>query len=75
MTGDALGRAAALGLAALTLGDELGSSLGAFSPSTVGDRLGEELGMLLEPLGVVDGTLGRPLGVEPGCTGRLWAQH
>jgi hypothetical protein len=47
-----------------TLGDELGSSPGASSPSTVGDRLEGELGKLL---GVVDGTtLGEALGVVLG---------
>jgi hypothetical protein len=29
---------------ALSLGDELGTSLGAFSPSAVGERLGLKLG-------------------------------
>jgi hypothetical protein len=58
----------------LLLGEELGTSLGAFSPSTVGDRLGKELGMLLgEPLGIVDGTpLGEPLGVKLGSALGEW---
>jgi hypothetical protein len=54
--------------AALSLGDELGTSLGAFSPSDVGERLGDELGVRLGVLlGGDDGLLlGEPLGVELG---------
>jgi hypothetical protein len=50
------------------LGEELGTSLGAFSPSTVGDRLGEELSKLLgDTLVIVDGIrLSGALGVLLG---------
>jgi hypothetical protein len=49
-------------------GDELGTSLGAFSPSEVGERLGLDLGELLgDPLGDALGTeLGPALGEELG---------
>jgi hypothetical protein len=40
------------------LGDELGTSLGAFSPSPVGDRLGDELAVTV---GDALGPLGEPL--------------
>jgi hypothetical protein len=55
---------------ALSLGDELGASLGSCSPSTVGDRLEEELNLLLgKPLSNDDdrAKVGEPVGVELGA--------
>jgi hypothetical protein len=75
--GRELRAALGLALAALALGDELGTSLGARPPPWRQTRGGA--GKLLgEPLGVVDGTpLGEPLGVELRTgrpAGRSWEE-
>ena len=51
--------------AALSIGNELSASLGAFSLSAVGERLGDELGELLgDPPRIDDGAeLSDPFGI------------